>query len=875
VERIAHYRLTGRLGKGAMGEVYRAVDERLGREVALKLLPLARADNHDLQLRLLREAQAASALNHPGIVTVHDVGSWRGRVYVVMELIDGERFSDVARSGVAIGEALRLVAEAADALGSAHARGILHRDIKSDNLMRTRDGRVKVLDFGLAKTSPHEPVESSPFRSEPKFDPVSSAPTLPPEEGAGPAPPGSALAPSEELARLHDAAPTGTLPLSPPPDATHPGQLLGTPAYMSPEQTRGALCDAQTEVFSLGVVLYELLVGRTPWQRATLDEMLQAVRTAELIPPSVAEPARRIPPAVDAVAMRALSRDRATRFAGMRELAAALRAAGAPRRARSIGIGLAAVALGGIAALAFALTRPSPTANAVVRSAHRLTFAPGCEEYPSFLPDGRSLIFDGNSGGDDELLQLDLSSGATRRLTTSPGWDYGAAISPDGKQVAYVHIGARREARVVDLSTLAVRELGAAAGGPGWNAAGEPVLSRDGSSVVALGSGGERTLAQVQPSQQIHYMVGFPDGALALLLQESTTPPRLTLAELSPSGATRVLEAGMPYDQIGLAVTDGAAYYGRHRGSVNELVRRPRSGGEPFVVPGGISPSSGITISRDGSKLAWSTCRESVVIARLPDGEGAPVELMARGGWRDRAPSRLDDDRILFTSDRSGADRLYVWKARTREAIAVPGSGDGASLGRPSPDGRMVVYQNRGLWLAPLDGSAAARPLTQDASDGNPRFSFDGTRVVFTRDGADGTRVWVAALDGKAHAISPPRSRDPGVSPTDDRVVFVAETAEGDRVELTDLAGAPPRALPLPAGTWLAPAFSADGKRLLVVRGSTELLELDLAAPAAVPRVRYRAGTDGIAAIESSRSGILLTLEVYDGDLWLAEGMFR
>src|SRR4051812_11277586 len=151
MEPIAHYRLIARLGQGAMGEVWRAVDERLGREVALKLLSKSRAADEEMQARLLREAQAASALNHPGIVTVHDVGAWQGQVFMVMELVDGESFAKLARRGLPPLESLRLVAEAADALQVAHERHILHRDVKGDNLMRTRDGRVKVLDFGLAK----------------------------------------------------------------------------------------------------------------------------------------------------------------------------------------------------------------------------------------------------------------------------------------------------------------------------------------------------------------------------------------------------------------------------------------------------------------------------------------------------------------------------------------------------------------------------------------------------------------------------------------------------------------------------------------------------------------------------------------------------
>ncbi len=148
---ISHYRILGRLGRGAMGEVYRAVDQRLGREVALKMLPREVESDADWQTRLLREAQAASALNHPGIVTLYDIESAQGRSFLVMELVTGEQLSEVARRGLTWQRAVELTAAVADALAAAHALGILHRDIKSDNVMLTAKGQVKVLDFGLAK----------------------------------------------------------------------------------------------------------------------------------------------------------------------------------------------------------------------------------------------------------------------------------------------------------------------------------------------------------------------------------------------------------------------------------------------------------------------------------------------------------------------------------------------------------------------------------------------------------------------------------------------------------------------------------------------------------------------------------------------------
>ncbi|HWE29939.1 MAG TPA: serine/threonine-protein kinase, partial [Polyangia bacterium] len=320
MERISHYRLVARLGKGAMGEVWRAVDERLGRPVALKLLPVARASEQKMQARLLREAQAASALNHPGIVTVHDVGSWHGQIFMVMELVDGEPLSELARRGIPAAEALRLVADAAEALAAAHEREILHRDIKGDNLMRTRDGRIKVLDFGLAKlrAQPDLVAPSPTERSENGAgvqgvaDLAAVAETLDSSSQSG----GPSTPPTnpDALRELHGAdAPHAFPPLSSPSTSeslTMAGALVGTPVYMAPEQTEGTPGDAQSEVWSLGVVLYELLVGKRPFERASIPEVLQAIRKQHIVPPSLAAPERAIPQRLDAVVLKALARDR-------------------------------------------------------------------------------------------------------------------------------------------------------------------------------------------------------------------------------------------------------------------------------------------------------------------------------------------------------------------------------------------------------------------------------------------------------------------------------------------------------------------------------------------------------------------------------------
>ena len=235
-ELIDHYRLVSLVGAGGMGEVYRAIDERLQRDVAIKVLPHSSEPAHR-EAQLLREAQAASHLNHPGIVTIHDVGRWGDRTYIVMELVDGRRLSELAQTGIGASQAVALCRQAAEAMAVAHERGILHRDIKPDNLMVTRDDRVKILDFGVAKVyDSNASVDSQPAAGpEDDTEPAAPAPLagIPPGEGFG------------GTVALHPRTPATI-------SVTRTGALLGTPAYMSPEQAAGASVDERSEVYKIG-----------------------------------------------------------------------------------------------------------------------------------------------------------------------------------------------------------------------------------------------------------------------------------------------------------------------------------------------------------------------------------------------------------------------------------------------------------------------------------------------------------------------------------------------------------------------------------------------------------------------------------------------
>jgi len=280
---IGAYRILTPLGRGGMGEVHLALDPRLGRKVALKLLPAEFAHDRERARRLEQEARAASALNHPNIITVYDIGEIDGRRYIVGELVEGEtlrqRMADATRremrQGIEPSEAIDLALQIAAALAAAHEAGIIHRDIKPENVMVRKDGLVKVLDFGLAKLTERQ-------------TPTADA-----------------------------AAPTQPVP------STDAGIVMGTPRYMSPEQARGEKVDARTDIFSFGVLLYEMIAGAPPFTGATPSEVIAAILRDE--PPPLAHYASATPPELEHIVNRALQKERTARYPAMPELLADLK----------------------------------------------------------------------------------------------------------------------------------------------------------------------------------------------------------------------------------------------------------------------------------------------------------------------------------------------------------------------------------------------------------------------------------------------------------------------------------------------------------------------------------------------------------------------
>ena len=873
-ERVDHYRIVGVIGAGSMGHVYRAVDERLMREVAIKLLPLADASVAERQARFLREAKAAGNLNHPGIVTVHDIGRWKERTYMVMELVEGWRLTDVAAARpLSIAAALSLCRQAAEALAAAHERGILHRDIKPDNLMVTADGRVKILDFGVAKlfVTPPTPVPGALPAAERDVWNVLTQPGWPEAQSA------------------HNPS---------TPEMTRVGALLGTPSYMSPEQASGRGYEARSDIYSLAIVLYELVTHVRPLVRQTLEGTLAAAIAGGVPPASSVAPQREIPRSLDQVLSRALAVRPEDRWPDMRSFAAALRAVEdelvAARRGRFLPLGIAVVGVaalvaGGIAVVRVGAAReeepPAPLPGIHIAKLRRLTFDSGCEELPSMWPDGKAILFDGVVDGDTELFRLDLESGARVRLTRSPGWDIAGAASPDARWIAYIHYGDRgRELMVMSWDGAAAgppRAIGLSRGYPTWTRAGEVIYSDERGQLFAVAptdGARERRIASLGGGlivTQAHDVAGgFLFGSRSTIAE---APMRVGL--IPSDGSVRELGGIEAIDSVGVAIDAARAgfYFGRLTATGHQLHWRNLEGDRVENIAGLPFPHGGLTVSPAHDRMVLSTCRQVWHVGRLRAGDRfEPFET--RPDWNDQDLQSLGDSRFALVSDRSGTSQVWlVEPGRDPRLLVSEPSGHIAV----SPDRRQVVWTglatgDTGIHLTDLATGVSQR-LTDGKDDDRARFSRDGTAIYFLRAAAGGVRVHqVSVAGGPVRAVSEPDVIGFDVSPVDDRLLWVARGAQG-RTLMIGEAGGIGQAVPgLVVSEYSSPRFAPDGRRAWIVRAGTELLEvaLDGRAP---PKVVWRTRNEAIGEVapDPEGEGWIGELALYEGDLHMAEGRFR
>jgi Tol biopolymer transport system component len=839
--RLGAYRIDAPLGAGGMGEVYRARDTRLDRDVAVKVLPAHLAEAPEALARFEREAKAVAALSHPGILAIHDFGREGGASFAVMELLEGETLRARLREGpLPVRKAVDYAGQIAHALAAAHARGVVHRDLKPENLFVTADGRVKILDFGLARQDATK-AEADDTHS----------PTL--------------------------------------ERATDPGSVLGTVGYMSPEQVRGQTADARSDVFSLGAVLYETLTGRRAFLRETAAETMTAILREE--PAGLADDAHaNLPAGLARLVSRCLEKNREERFQSARDLAFALEAASSSTSSRVAAIAtpvrsaswsralpLAWLLLGALAG-GFVALRFGASAPAEPPRVRPLTFSGGDRD-PAASPDGRLMAFASTRDGTSRIWIKQLQGGGEAPLTT--GDDRYPRFSPDGSSVLFIRLeGDARAAYRIALVGGEPRKLAEDVFQADWMPDGQRIAfmrlrranaeAADGpargaparSWVVGLrelASGRERELYSLRDNAPMALRVS-PDGRTLGVIEGPAflnTRFSLTLVDTATGSVRMGAPLGHPLgclawaagDRVTLARADSAL--GDAGGPGRVFLLDPDGSRErTLLFTSGLFPLTGSVEARNGTcdvlgpgrlvldQFDYRMNLSEVSVA--PD--GAPPRRLTSGNTRDRQPVYSPDgSRIAFSSNRSG--NMDLWLLDVRSGALRQVTDDPAQDWDPgfTPDGKQLLWSsdrsgNLEIWIAGTDGSGA-RQLTRDGVDAeNPTMTRDGSYVVYTSGNPKWPGVWRIRPDGSdGRRIVEGATLVPEVSPDGRHVLFVigAPTAD-NRLRLVRVAEVESGALvpfrievrsPATATNQILDGrarFTPDGRSILFVAANAE-----------------------------------------------------
>jgi serine/threonine protein kinase len=710
-----------------MGEVYRARDTRLDRDVALKILPSELASDPDRRARFEREAKTVAVLSHPNIVALFEVGNAEGIEYIVSELVDGEPLRAQMRQGaLPVRQVVELAAQFADGIAAAHAAGIVHRDLKPENVMVTRDGRVKILDFGLARAMPSS-ASGSGKGSNAETMAISAAP--------GPA----------------------TMD-----HRTLPGMVLGTAAYMSPEQARAQAADYRSDQFSFGLILYEMLTGKQAFVRGSAVETMAAIVRDEPEPLD-----GRIPVPLKWLVERCLEKDPSRRYDSSRDLyqqlrtlrdhfseaftsssiktvspevaAAAQGVAKQPGFSTGVTVGLVVVAALLAAASAWRLHPAS-----VPLSDYKYTPFAVNANYPLWSPDGKMAAYSGEVGDDQQLFLRTLDSPTSQQLTHSPGIARPIGWTPDSSHILYLEATAIGEPdKLFSVSTVG--------GEPDllWTIPKEfrsmETVSPDARTGVALSKGADGIYDLYLSDPLGSPLRRYPSSAISA--HSLYNSPQL---RFSPDGRQLlVLRAG----------DSGTEQFW--------LLPWPAGSGKPHQVMPTLPHDAGTP------RVSWLPDNRHLVVATT-NGLGASIHLFLADTQSDRwqqitqgtgsedAPSVSPDGQsILFTEDITDYDILSMSLTDgTTQGLVVTARSEGNPSWAANADLFVYVSDRSGqedIWLRSKDGTD--RPLVTMASFGPnpPKWMFapvlspDGTRVIFdsVERGGD-SRLWEVSVAGGA-----------------------------------------------------------------------------------------------------------------------------
>lgn len=733
--RLLHYEIVREIGHGGMGVVYLAHDTHLGRMVAVKVLPPDKVADPSRKRRFIQEAKAASALNHSNIITVHDVNCDDGVDFMVMEYVDGETLdARIPARGLRPSLALKYAIQIADALAAAHGAGIVHRDLKPSNVMVTAEGRVKILDFGLAKL-----VDASALSPE--------APTF------------SASA------------------------VTGEGVVMGTASYMSPEQAEGRKLDSRSDIFSFGSLLYEMVTGQQAFAGNSILSTLTKILHEDPKPTSELVPS--IPPDLAKVISRCLRKEPARRCQYMADVKVALEdiqeeSASGPQaqagrtawRRRWVWMTIPPVLLAG-GFLAWRQLRVSDVPEPP--RAVPLTAYPGAETHPTISPDNNQVAFSWSGANQDnnDIYVLLIGSAGLLRLTTDPAADFSPSWSPDGRWIAFVRgpRPGRCEVRLVSplggpermLAEVHVRQSDVTPPYLAW--------LPDGNSLIAVDSPGPH-----EPDAL--FVISADSGEKRPL----TLPERPALGDsnpaVSPDGRFVAFRRHPSSGLYVLALAEGATA----AGTIRRLTPVAMSAGHSTWMPDGKT----ILFAAQGS--LWKVDASGAgAPTRVPFvGDGALMPVLSRS-QPDR-PARLVYVRASFDPNIWRVDTSAPGRPASSPPVAAISSTLMDSNAQFSPDGRRVAfYSNRSgsgeIWIADPDGSNAVQLTSMRAPfSGSPRWSPDGQTIAFDANLDGQYQVYVvAAAGGKPRRLTPQQGNNhvPSFS-RDGRWVYFSSSRSGE-----------------------------------------------------------------------------------------------
>ena len=717
--KLGPYEIHSLLGAGGMGEVYRARDPRLARDVAIKVLPADRMADEDRRRRFVREARAASALNHPNIVTIHGIDFMDGIDFIVMEYVTGETLDLVIPAqGMRLQQVLHVAIPMADALARAHAAGIVHRDLKPANVMVGDGGAVKLLDFGLAK-----------------------------------------LVATKE-ASYEDVTETGGWVQRP---LSEPGKVAGSLSYMSPEQAGGEQVDARSDVFSFGALLYEMVTGRRAFARSSRAEILAALMKDQPKPPS--DVVSGLPKELDRLILRCLQKDPDRRFQHMGDVRVELQEIKEESDSQPAAVVPAVrnrlwwLAAGLVSALvvtaAVWLLRRGPDLQLPTPRLVPLTSLRGWELNPTFSPDGSQIAFawDGEKGGNADIYLKMIGSSEVRRLTTDPAEDAAPSWSPNGQQIAFLRI------RSGDPASL-------------WRFPDIPGTIH----LVSPVGGSDRRLTDFRA--RYSQLSWSPNGqwlATARFASPLETDPRASGIYLipvlggeprsvtSPSAPTFHTDPAISQDGRRLAYASCFTFLSCQV-DVVELGLDYMPTGPARRLTRRAGWIRGLAWARDGHSLIYGDLTTARLWRASIAGDRAPEKIeLGMGLIQPAAVASLD--RLAFVQDRGSIDIYRFDVGHPPEALLVSSSSDYNP--DVSPDGHRIAFESgragdgQEIWLAAGDGSNPTQ-LTRGTGiwQGSPRWSPDGHRIAFDSQGEDGHwNIWTIDVDGG----SPSRlTLDPG-----------------------------------------------------------------------------------------------------------------